>query len=246
MMTKIFHDILLKDLRDYMKGITDKNFVYRDDGFFDREPIERYFKEHDEWPEVEKKLFERVKEPVLETGCAIGEHLRYLQKKGLDATGIDISPGAIEIAREMGTKNCLVMDARKMNFEDKKFKTVLMLYYGFGIGGTIRGQKKLLGDLYKITDEDGQVICSSLDALNTTNPKHLAYQNFNKERGKVYGDVTQITLRIKHDKDFGDWYNLLFVNPKGLNKLVEGTKWKVEQVIPEKEGGRAWYYVLVK
>lgn len=247
MVDKIFHDILVKDLRDFMTGKPCKCFVHRDDGFFDREPIERYFQEYKEWPEVERKLFKRVKPPVLETGCAIGEHLRYLQNNGIDdATGIDISPGAIKIALERGVKNCFVMDARKMNFGGKKFKTVLMLYYGFGIGGTIEGQKKLLGDLYEITDSDGQIICSSIDALKTTNPKHLAYQDYNRKMGKPYGDITQVTLRIQHDNEFGDWYNLLFINPNGLVQLLKGTKWKIDSMLPEKEGSRAWYYVLVK
>jgi hypothetical protein len=64
--------------------------------------------------------------------------------------------------------------------------------------------------------------------------------------GKPYGDITQVTLRIQHDNEFGDWYNLLFINPNCLVQLLKGTKWKIDLMLPEKEGSRAWYYVLVK
>jgi len=238
-------DVMGLALRDYLKGVRNQTFIHRDDGFSDREPIERYFKGFAEWSQVEQRLLAEVNGTVLETGCNRGEHLRYLQEHGIDATGIDISPTAIQLAQEVGVKNCLVMDARKMKFE-RRFDTVLMLYYGFGLGGTVEGQKQLLQALYRLTTESGQIIASSIDALKTNAPQHLAYQDFNRQKGKAYGDVTQVTLRLQHRDYFGNWYDLLFINPKGLAGLVSETGWQIAEVIPEKEGGRAWYYVLCK
>lgn len=238
-------DVLGLALRDYLRGIRNQSFVHRDDGFSDREPIERYFKSFAEWSQVEQRLLTELNGTVLETGCNRGEHLRYLQERGIDAFGIDICPGAIQLAQEAGVKNCLLMDARKLNFE-RKFDTVLMLYYGFGLGGTIESQKELLRDLHRLTTERGQIIASSIDALKTNTLQHMAYQGFNRQKGKAYGNVTQVTLRLQHQDHFGDWYDLLFVNPDGLAELVLGTGWQVTKAIPEKEGGRAWYYVLDK
>jgi SAM-dependent methyltransferase len=239
-------DILGKALEDYIKGKRNKTFIHRDDGFVDREPIERYFKTYADWSRVERKLIDdRIKGSILETGCGIGEHLIYLQKKGFDASGVDISPKAIEIAKEQGVRNCYVMDARNMKF-NKKFDKVLMLYYGFGLGGTFEGQIKLLNHIYALTKDKGQIIASSIDALKTDNPRHIAYQDHNKRKNKDYGDVTQVTLRLEHDGEFGEWYDLLFVNPKGLHELVAKTNWKIDEILPEKKGGRAWYYILTK
>lgn len=238
--------ILGKALEDYIAGKRNKTFIHRDDGFVDREPIERYFKEYKEWSEVERKLIDsRVRGSVLETGCSIGKHLSYLQKKGFDISGVDISAEAIRIAKEQGVKNCYLMDARNMKF-NKKFDTVLMLYYGFGLGGTFKGQVKLLSHIYDLTKEKGQIIASSIDALKTNKTRHIAYQDYNRRKNKDYGDATQVTLRLEHDGEFGKWYNLLFVNPKGLYKLVKKTDWKIDEIIPEKEVGRAWYYILTK
>lgn len=238
-------DVMGLALRDYLKGIRNQTFVHRDDSFSDREPIERYFKDFVEWSQVEQRLLAKLDGTVLEIGCNRGEHLRYLQERGVKVTGIDISPSTIQLAREASVKNCLVMDARKMKFK-RKFDTVLILYYGFGLGGTVENQKQLLRRLYRLTTESGQIITSSIDALKTNAPQHLAYQEFNRQKGKAYGDVTQVTLRLQHQSHFGNWYDLLFVNPNGLTSLISGTGWQVKEVIPEKEGGRSWYYVLRK
>jgi len=238
-------DVLGLALRDYLKGVHNQTFIDRDDGFSDREPIERYFKGFAEWSQVEQKLLAGLEGTVLEIGCNRGEHLRYLQERGVETGGIDISPSAIQLAQEVGVKNCLLMDARKINFE-RKFDTVLMLYYGFGLGGTIEDQRQLLQRLYCLTTKNGQIIASSIDALKTNVPQHLAYQDFNRRKGKAYGDITQVTLRLRHLNFTGNWYDLLFVNPNGLTDLVSGTDWQTAEMIPEKEGGRSWYYVLRK
>jgi SAM-dependent methyltransferase len=239
-------DVLGVALKDFLKGIKGETFVERDDGYKDIEPIERYFKDYNDWPEVERKILDEIKGKILEIGCVVGEHLRYLQEKGIDACGIDISEGAVELAKERGVKNVFLMDARDMNFPNKSFNVVMILYYGFGLAGTIEEERKMLKDIYRITTDKGLLIGSSIDALKTDNPLHIAYQEFNKKRGKAYGDITQVTLRLRHKKYVGEWYNLLFINPNGLAKLIKGTGWRLLKTIPEKVGGRAWYYILTK
>lgn len=242
---KVVKDIMGEALRDYINGIRNITFIHRDDGLCSREPIERYFKDYQQWNMIEQKILNTINGSVLEIGCNIGAHLNYLQNRGINTVGIDISSGAITIAKERGIKNCSIQDARKMAIE-KKFDTILMLYYGFGLGGTIGEQEKLLKRLYQKTTPSGQIVCSSIDALKTDDPQHIAYQKFNKTHGKVYGDITQTTMRMQHGDKFGEWYDLLFINPNGLFKLVRNTGWKINQTIPEKEGGRAWYYILGK
>ena len=84
-------DVLGIALKDFLNGIKGETFVERDDGHKDIEPIERYFKGYNEWAEVEREIIDKIKGKVLEIGCNVGEHLRYLQEKGIDAYGIDIS-----------------------------------------------------------------------------------------------------------------------------------------------------------
>ena len=238
-------DILGKALQDYMEGIGEgQTFVLRDDGFRSPERIGRYFQEYSEWPEVERRLLDNVVGGrVLEIGCNVGKHLKYLKGRGLEVVGIDISPGAVAIAREGGI-DCRLMDARKMDFEKGGFNTVLILYYGLGLAGTIEEEIKMLSELHRITAPDGRVICSSIDASRTDDPRHLAYQEFNRRKGKPWGNITQVTLRIEHCEEIGGWYDLLFINPDGLRQLVKDTGWRIEQAIPQTKEAQRWFYVL--
>jgi len=58
-------------------------------------------------PEIFQDLIRSKKLPpckIIELGCGAGNYVRYLSKMGFDATGVDISEKAIDIARELAQK----------------------------------------------------------------------------------------------------------------------------------------------
>ena len=58
-------------------------------------------------PEILQDLIRSKKLPpckIIELGCGAGNYVRYFSKMGFDATGVDISEKAIEIARELAIK----------------------------------------------------------------------------------------------------------------------------------------------
>src|SRR2546428_13490330 len=79
--------------------------VERDDGFVGLGRPARYFNEYGLWPEHEKEAIKLVKGRTLDIGCGAGRVALYLQKNGLLATGIDVSPLAIKICRVRGLKD---------------------------------------------------------------------------------------------------------------------------------------------
>jgi SAM-dependent methyltransferase len=67
---------------------------------------------------------------VLDAGCGTGEHTLMVAARGLDATGIDASPRAIEMAKGKATDRdvaarFLVWDALALADLDEQFDTVL-------------------------------------------------------------------------------------------------------------------------
>ena len=73
--------------------------IERDDDFIDiasRPGL--YFSEYKKWDPVEKKAIKLAAERVLDIGCGAGRHAIYLQDKGFDVTGIDISPVRLRFA----------------------------------------------------------------------------------------------------------------------------------------------------
>jgi len=47
---------------------------------------------------------------IIELGCGAGNSVRYFSKMGFDATGVDISEKAIEIARELAKKDDVICE----------------------------------------------------------------------------------------------------------------------------------------
>lgn len=60
---------------------------------------------------------------VLDAGCGPGHHGKYLQDKGLDVIGVDISPEMVRLAREKGMR-AEVGDVEDLRFGDNKFDGV--------------------------------------------------------------------------------------------------------------------------
>lgn len=51
-----------------------------------------------------KKGIKLARGRILDVGCGSGRHSLYLQGKGFDITGVDFSPGAIEVCRLRGLR----------------------------------------------------------------------------------------------------------------------------------------------
>lgn len=50
----------------------------------------------------EEGVLERVLAPVLDVGCGPGRHVLALARRGVMSLGIDVAPGAVQIARRQG------------------------------------------------------------------------------------------------------------------------------------------------
>ncbi len=63
---------------------------------------------------------------ILDIGCASGQMIGSLKSNGFtDITGIDISEEAILACKNLGIKDVLVMDAKKLDFPDSSFDLLL-------------------------------------------------------------------------------------------------------------------------
>lgn len=61
---------------------------------------------------------------ILEFGCGVGQVINKLTEDGYNATGVDISPIAIEIAKEHGKGHFYVLQTERLPFADNYFDCV--------------------------------------------------------------------------------------------------------------------------
>ena len=62
---------------------------------------------------------------ILEVGCGVGQVSNYLQEKGYDVSGIDISPLFIKEAEKEGKAKFKVDNATNLSFGEESFDSVI-------------------------------------------------------------------------------------------------------------------------
>jgi SAM-dependent methyltransferase len=204
--------------------------VERDDGYISAASVlpKMYFSEYEDWPPHEKRAVEFVKGRVLDIGCGAGRHSLYLQSKGFDVLGIDISPLAIKVCKLRGLRKAEVMSIEEINLKPNSFDTIIMMGNNFGLFGSFEKARRLLKRFHKITSEDALVIAETRDPYMTDNPAHLEYHEFNKKRGRMAG---QLTIRVRFEKYATPWFDYLMVSRDEMKELLKGTRWKIKEFI---------------
>ncbi len=222
------------------KGEQVFEIVERDDRYIDAMSLKGYFSDYGEWHTIEQKGMEFVKERVLDIGCGAGRHSLYLQKKGFDVLGIDISPLAIKICKLRGLNKAKIMSIEEVNFKSDSFDTIIMMGNNFGLFGSFKKAKRLLRRFHKITSEDSLIIAETRDPYKTDNPAHLEYHTLNKKKGRMGG---QVRIRSRFRKYIGRWFDYLMVSKKEMKKILEGTGWKTKQFIDSED---AQYIAIIE
>lgn len=217
--------------------------IERDDGLIDfGSEAGMYFSEYEKWSAVEKRAIEFVKGKVLDVGCGAGRHSIYLQEKGLDVTGIDNSPDAIKVCRLRGLKKAEALPIENVEkLAGNNFDTIIMFGNNFGLFGSPEKAKDILENFSRITANEAQIIAGTLDPCKTDDPKHLAYHNQNRERGRLSG---QVKMRIIYEGAVGEWFDYLFVSPAEMTEIFKDTDWQIREFIESK--GAHFFAVIEK
>jgi hypothetical protein len=79
-----------------------------------------------------------------------------------------------------------------------------------------------------MTSEGALILAHTRDPYKTDNPAHLEYQEFNRKRGRMSG---QLRIRIRFRKYTGQWFDYLMVSKEEMQNILKGTRWKVEEFI---------------
>lgn len=214
----------------------------RDDRFiYAGSEADVYFRNFKQWSPLERRAIRLAKGRILDIGCGAGRHSLYLQHKGLDVTGIDISPGAVKVCKLRGLKKAFVRPISDVDkFKPDSFDTVLMLGNNFGLFGSAEGAKPLLKKLSRITLPDARIIAGTRNPYKTSDHDYLQYHRLNKRRGKMPG---QIKMRVRFRNIIGAWFDYLFVSPEEMKEVLSHTDWQVERLVGAED---ALYFAVIR
>ena len=223
-------------LYDLFKGRQVIEVVERDDGLIDpSETLPKYYlSEYKDWTPREKLAAQYVKGRVLDIGCGGGRWSLYLQKKGHDVLGIDISSLAVKVCIQRGLRNVRVKSISDIDSGLGKFETILMMGNNFGLFGNPKQARRLLKRFYNMTSPDARIIAESLDIYKPpVDPVHRRYHLRNRRHGRMPGEVR---IRIRYRTYASPWFHYLLVSRPEMKRILQGTGWRIEQFITSKKG----------
>lgn len=154
-------DLFGKAMLDYQNGNYTEDLI-TSTSISDEDvlPLPYLFRSYAEMPKLEQKALQLAKGSVLDVGSGAGSHSLYLQNKGLHVKAIDLSKGAIEVAKLRGVLNAEVKDVLN---ETQTFDTILLLMNGTGVFQKLSKTSKYLKHLKSLLNTNGQILVDSSD-----------------------------------------------------------------------------------
>lgn len=223
-------------LRAYAETGEGHEVIERDDGWVGVSAGgEFYFADYDEWPAPDRRAVDRAEGRVLDVGCGAGRAALYLQERGHDVTAVDVSEGAVEVARDRGVDDARAVDVADVaeEFDPDTFDTVLMLGNNFGLVGTAETAPDRLRGLAEVATDGATLVAQSRDPVATDDEHHLAYHEKNRERGRLPG---ALRMRVRHERLATPWFDYLMAAPDTMADLASGTPWELVETLEPAEG----------
>lgn len=215
-------------LLDHLAGRGGQAILERDDGRAQPAlPAAVFFGAFDKWPPEEQQVFEGVQGRVLDVGCGAGRHSLEAQRRGCEVVAIDISPGAVEVARRRGVIDVRLLPLADVDHTLGVFDTLLMMCGNFGLFGTEVEARRLLRTLHEITSVEGRIVFDSVDPSDDR--EDLSYQARNRSLGRRPG---QVTIRLAYGDVTTPWFELLNLSPSELEELLDGSGWRLAELVP--------------
>lgn len=206
----------------------DSEIVERDDGFVSTAMLV-YFAPVRRWGAVERRALRWVRGRVLDVGVGAGRVALELQERSREVVAIDVSQGAVQVARRRGVRDVRLLALEDVDESLGQFDTLVMFGNNFGLFGSRAKARRLLRRLRPFVR---RIVATSNDPSKTDDPVHLAYHERNRKRGRLPG---QLRLRIRYRDLIGPWFEYLIVSPDEMAEIVEGTGWEIRHLIRDED-----------
>lgn len=223
-------DALGRAMLDYQRGGLRGECIHRDgDDTWDGNVAGFYFTPPAEWRDATVEMLDSLAGPVLDAGCGAGGNALWLQEQGREVVGIDVSPAAVQVARERGVDDARTMDMFDLQFPPDRFRSVLCKGTQLGLAGSFAGVRQFLSDLAVVTDSEGVAVVDNYD------PAELDAESFGGYRGDPRDGVARRTFHVEYHREadgererlIGESLSFLLFGPDRLRDAVVGTPWEV-------------------
>ena len=215
-------DVYGQALWDYYKNAKPaKLFIYNRYGPKEDMPLDIYFRDEKQMPDLELLALSKCRGRVLDIGAGAGSHALILQQRGLQVEAMDISGFAVDIMKERSVMQAFQQDI--FTFSGEKYDTLLLLMNGIGLTGNIQKLRVFLQHTKQLLKPGGQLLFDSSD---------IAYlYEGNLPACDYYGELW---YRYAYKGQKTDWFQWLYIDEGMLAKIAAEEGWAT--VILDKDG----------
>lgn len=204
--------------------------IEREDGLINGAPADQYLAGPQEWEPYDHRAVALATGAVLDIGVGGGRIALVLQERGVDVTGLDVSPGALRVCRSRGVGKLVHATVDAYAGSGRRYDTFLLLGNNLGLVESRQRAPEFLSALAAMARPGAQIIAQGTDPYGTSDPVHLGYHEHNRRRGRLPG---QLCLRLRYRDLSTDWFDYLVCSVEELDRLVAGTPWRLAEVDTE-------------
>jgi SAM-dependent methyltransferase len=220
-------------LKDFAAGRPVVEVVERDDGCVFTGDPSYYLAPFRKWWPQERRAMRYVRGRVLDLGCGAGRVGVHLQSRGFDVVGIDVSPLAVELARERGASDARLGTLDTAVKAGELFGTILLLGNNLGLLAGEQQGRRLLRKLARVATEEGRLLAGSYDPYEGASDLARRYQQRNRARGRMSGVER---LRVRYRNYATPWYDVLFASRDELTQITAHSGWVMRRFIDDGPG----------
>jgi SAM-dependent methyltransferase len=194
-------DIYGDFLKDYQAGNHDLEVLLNNNYTLSEDfPVDAFFREDEDLNDIEVFALNLCEGEILDIGAGAGVHSLILQRNNFDVTALEISAGACEVMKQRGLKK--IINANVMDYEEKKYDTLLMMMNGIGFCGYVDELKNFLIHAKNLLKPNGQIVFDSSDVS-------YLYEDEQAETDSYYGEID---YQYEYKGESGEWFSWLYAD----------------------------------
>ncbi|MFV2102485.1 class I SAM-dependent methyltransferase [Micromonospora sp. LOL_024] len=201
--------------------------IERDDGLVNGAPAAQYLDGPQDWQPHDHRAVDRVRGATLDIGVGAGRIALLLQERGTPVTGLDVSPGALQVCRRRGVRELVNGTVDEHAASGRRYDTFLLLGNNLGLVEGRERASTFLAALAAMARPGAQLIAQGTNPYGTRDPVHTGYHEQNRQRGRLGG---QLRLRLRYRELGTPWFDYLVCSPTELAELVCGSGWQLTDV----------------
>lgn len=206
-------------LKDYYTGDQPEIlFLHNNYGTVEEMPVEIFFREPEDFPELEFIALSLCDGKVLDVGAGAGSHALHLQSQGMEVHALEHSKTACEIMSERGVLNVKNQDF--FHYNEETYDTLLFMMNGIGLAGSLENVTQILEHSKTLLNPGGQILFDSSD---------LSYLY---EDGSVIRPVNhyfgEIGFQYEYKGNKGTPFSWVYVDQDTMIALAQASGWVIQ------------------